>query len=62
VAIEYCWAEGHYDGIPDMADDLVRRQVAVLAPNTPAARAAKRAASNIPIVFFTGRAEDWRED
>jgi putative tryptophan/tyrosine transport system substrate-binding protein len=54
VAIEYRWAEGHYDLIPDMADDLVRRQVAVLAPNTPAARAAKRAAGNIPIVFFTG--------
>ena len=54
VTIEYRWAEGHYDRIPDMADDLVRRQVAVLAPNTPAARAAKRAAGNIPIVFFTG--------
>ena len=37
-----------------MADDLVRRRVAVLAPNTPAAHAAKRAAGNIPIVFFTG--------
>jgi putative ABC transport system substrate-binding protein len=54
VAIEYRWAEGHYDRIPDMADDLVRRRVAVLAPNTPAAHAAKRAAGNIPIVFFTG--------
>jgi putative ABC transport system substrate-binding protein len=54
VAIEYRWAEGHYDHIPDMAEDLVRRQVAVLAPNTPAAQAAKRAACNIPIVFFTG--------
>ena len=52
VAIEYRWAEGHYDRIPDMVDDLVRHRV--LAPNTPAARAAKRAASNIPIVFFTG--------
>jgi putative ABC transport system substrate-binding protein len=55
VAIEYRWAEGHYDRIPDMADGLVRRRVAVLAPNTPAAHAAKRAAGgNIPIVFFTG--------
>src|SRR6516225_12409153 len=54
VAIEYRWAEGRYDRIPDMVDDLVRRKVAVLAPNTPAARAAKRAAGNIPIVFFTG--------
>jgi putative tryptophan/tyrosine transport system substrate-binding protein len=54
VAIEYRWADGHYDRIPDMVDDLVRRRVAVLAPNTPAARAAKRAAANIPVVFFTG--------
>jgi putative tryptophan/tyrosine transport system substrate-binding protein len=54
VAIEYRWAEGHYDRIPDMVDDLVRRRVAVLAPNTPAAHVAKRAAGNIPVVFFTG--------
>jgi putative ABC transport system substrate-binding protein len=54
VAIEYRWAEGHYDRIPDMVDDLVRRRVAVLAPNTPAAHATKRAAGNIPVVFFTG--------
>jgi putative ABC transport system substrate-binding protein len=54
VAIEYRWAEGRYDRIPDMADDLIRRRVAVLAPNTPAAHAAKRVAGNIPIVFFTG--------
>jgi putative tryptophan/tyrosine transport system substrate-binding protein len=54
VAIEYQWAEGHYDRIPDMVDDLVRRRVAVLAPNTPAAHAAKRAAGDIPVVFFTG--------
>ena len=54
VAIEYRWAEGHYDRIPDMDDDLVRRRVAVLAPNTPATHAAKRAAGNIPVVFFTG--------
>jgi putative tryptophan/tyrosine transport system substrate-binding protein len=54
VAIEYRWAEGHYDRIPDMVDDLVRRRVAVLAPNTPAAHAAKRAAGKIPVVFFTG--------
>src|SRR6201984_1244501 len=54
VAIEYRWAEGPYDRIPDMVDDLVRSRVAVLAPNTPAAHAAKRAAGNIPVVFFTG--------
>ena len=54
VAIEYRWAEGHYERIPQMVDELVRRHVAVLAPNTPAAQATKRAAGNIPMVFFTG--------
>ena len=54
VAIEYRWADGHYERIPEMVDELVRRRVAVLAPNTPAAQATKRAAGNIPVVFFTG--------
>lgn len=55
VAIEYRWAEGRYERIPEMVDELVRRRVAVLAPNTPAAQATKRAAGNIPVVFFTGQ-------
>ena len=55
VAIEYRWAEGHYDHIPDMVDDLVRRRVAVLAPNTPAAHAAKRAAGAIPVSSLPAR-------
>jgi putative ABC transport system substrate-binding protein len=54
VAIEYRWAEGRYDRIPDMLSDLVRRRVTVLAANTPAAHAAMRASGNIPVVFFTG--------
>jgi len=56
IAIEYRWAEDQYDRLPDLAGDLVRRNVAVLV--TPgsalAARAAKAATTTIPIVFETG--------
>jgi len=54
VMIEYRWADGQYARFPEMVRDLIHRQVTVIAVNTPAARITKQAATNIPIVFFTG--------
>ena len=56
VTIEFRWAEGRYDRLPEMAADLARRKVAVLVATggAPSVFAAKAATSTIPIIFTSG--------
>ncbi len=52
IAIEYRWAEGKYERLPELAAELVRLKVEViLAATTPAMQATKSATRTIPIVF-----------
>src|SRR5258708_5346977 len=52
VGIDYRWAEGQNDRLPELAAELVRRRVTVVvAVGTPSTFAAKAATSTIPIIF-----------
>ena len=55
MAVVYRWAENQIDRLPELAAELVRRQVTVIATLANGALAAKAATATTPIVFVVGR-------
>ena len=54
VAVEYRWADDQFDRLPELAADLIRRGVAVIAPRRQhVTRGGKGVTKTIPIVFTT---------
>ena len=56
LTIEYRWADGHYDRLPALVADFVKRRVALIISTggVVAARAVKAATTEIPVVFASG--------
>src|SRR5262245_59915442 len=57
ITIDYRWADGQFERLPELASDLVRGEVALIVTvgGDPAALAVRQATSTIPIVFMVGR-------
>ena len=54
IVIEYRWADGNFERLPELAEELVRLKVDVIvAPGVQAVRAAKQSTTTIPVIFPT---------
>jgi len=51
VSMQFAWAESNFERLPELAADLIGRQVSLIFANSVAVRFAKKATSTIPIVF-----------